>query len=196
MKNNASRIIDISYIMFQFLLILILCLGKHFDYASEALAILVSYFVFIFYEKINRIQVENYIRVMFILTLIGNDIFGYYLKLYDTQCNFDKGLHFFGTFTFALFSYSLLSKTLKRINIPMVIELILIITLGITLGTIFEIIEFGADTIFKTYCQKGLLDTDLDMVFNIIGACCAAIFRFACHKQNVLEFRNSNTFTA
>jgi len=48
--------------------------------------------------------------------------------------------------------------------------------LGITLGTLFEIVEFAFDYFSKSSKnQHGLADTDVDMIFNVFGAVIAGI---------------------
>jgi len=55
---------------------------------------------------------------------------------------------------------------------------IFVTTLGITLGVFLEILEFVLDIIRKKNNQRGLLDTDFDLVYDVIGAILAGFISF------------------
>ena len=46
------------------------------------------------------------------------------------------------------------------------------------MGVVFEIIEFTHDSLLKTKKQKGLIDTDFDLISDVIGAIIAGVFAF------------------
>ncbi len=99
------------------------------------------------------------------------------MNVYNTSPVFDKALHFYGTFSFSLLIYSLIRETvLKSSTGSKLFIFILITALGTSLGTFFEIIEFTVDNLFDAHGQKGLVDTNLDMLSNIIGSLTAAAF--------------------
>lgn len=50
-----------------------------------------------------------------------------------------------------------------------------ILILGIALGAVHEILEFVADIRQNSHMQKGLKDTNLDIIFNVIGSVLAAV---------------------
>jgi hypothetical protein len=62
--------------------------------------------------------------------------------------------------------------------IPKLYAAIFVFALGITIGTVFEIIEFVFDKSKHTKMQKNLKDTDVDMVFNVIGSVFAAVISY------------------
>ncbi len=98
-------------------------------------------------------------------------------NLYITSTTFDKYLHIFGIYTVEpLFAYSI-AKKIMEIPYNLKVNIFLHVTLlGVSIGTIFELIEFLGDITTKPTIpnQHGLLDTDLDMAANLIGALIAA----------------------
>ncbi len=103
-------------------------------------------------------------------------LFGQYYDLYKTSSVFDKALHLFGAFGISLFLYELLISLIYPVSISdsILLIFILIVSIGVTIGTLFEIMEFILDKIFDTNNQKGLKDTNLDLIFNVLGATIAA----------------------
>jgi uncharacterized membrane protein YjdF len=61
---------------------------------------------------------------------------------------------------------------------PKLYAAIFVFSVGITIGAIFEIIEFTFDKAKHTKMQKGLKDTDLDLIFDVIGSVAAAIISY------------------
>jgi uncharacterized membrane protein YjdF len=184
MHSKTSKILNSLYIIFQSLLIVAFIRQKNSHYAIEAGAILTLYLILIFFEYKKKFSIDNFIRAMLILTLIGNDLIGNYLNIYNMSDSFDKALHFFGAFTFALFAYSLLYKTVGISIKSKLIDFILISSIGITLGTFLEMIEFVIDLTTKAFCQKGLWDTDMDLLFNIFGSLAAGFYKFLRYKHS------------
>jgi uncharacterized membrane protein YjdF len=110
------------------------------------------------------------------ITIISDSLFGYYLDLYVISSVFDKMLHIFGTYSLSLFVYILVVQLLRdAVSRPF--KFILVFCLGISIGAVYEIIEFLADNISHSSMpsQPSLLDTDLDLIGDVIGAVCAAI---------------------
>ncbi len=109
--------------------------------------------------------------------MLIHSYFGTYLNLYHKSETFDLLLHLFGTYSFTLFYYSLLNHFSPKPNSINIREIILIISLGIAIGTVFELFEFLYDLFNKpsSHSQLGLVDTNLDLIFNIIGAFLASL---------------------
>jgi uncharacterized membrane protein YjdF len=119
---------------------------------------------------------NNYIRAVMVLTLVSDAFFGYYLDLYATSSIFDKCLHVFGTYAFSLFAYVLVVQLLDN-PVKRSFKFILVVCLGLSMGAFYEIIEFITDSISHPVppSQPSLLDTDLDLTGDIIGAVFSAI---------------------
>lgn len=151
--------------------ILLIYLARlEFIYAIEISVILCIYLVFVFMERRKGVRVQNINHVLALLTILAHNVLGEFFKLYETSGVFDKLLHLFGTFSMTLFVYDVLANALKFRTDNKKLLFIFTLVLGIALGTFFELIEFAIDAIFKTTNQGGLLDTDLDMSFNLLGA--------------------------
>lgn len=193
MNHKAlSRLLNTIFFIVQLLLISVFMLKAEYMHVFQSLIILAVFLLLIYFEKRFNLHIENYIRGLIILALISHSFIGEYLKVYDTSFVFDKTLHFFGTFSYTLLVYSILVKTIYTKPNSNLFSFILIASLGISLGTVFEIIEFTGDTFFHSYCQKGLLDTNLDMLFNIFGSCLAGILLSNRQKINYLNSDSSD----
>ena len=106
-----------------------------------------------------------------------HNIFCYYLKLYEISRVFDRYLHAFGAFTFALLVYFILGRFIEYGGSRTFLALY-VLTLGVTVGTIFELFEFCMDIKEAANMQKGLRDTNTDMLFNLLGSFAAAVCAF------------------
>jgi hypothetical protein len=106
---------------------------------------------------------------------VGHVLIGEFFDIYKTSKYFDRSLHAFGTFSFTLFGFSVITKTMHPSSSPKLFTILFIINLGISLGAVFEIIEFAVDTFFKTNSQSGLKDTNVDLIADIIGSIIAGL---------------------
>jgi hypothetical protein len=79
-------------------------------------------------------------------------------------------------YTFSLFFYVLAAQLLRH-PVNRLFKFILIVSLGLSLGTFYEILEFLTDTFSHPalVSQPSLLDTDLDLIGDLIGAVLAGI---------------------
>lgn len=110
------------------------------------------------------------------LTIFFDAFFGDYFDLYEHSFVFDKLLHVFGSYAFSLFAYTLVAQ-LPGTQIGRPARFILTLCLGVSLGVFYEISEFIGDLVSHPMPpnQPGLLDTDLDLVGDTIGAFFAAV---------------------
>lgn len=126
-------------------------------------------YLFQFLSKLNIGLVVLSLTVLFFHFFIGK-----YLKAYKNSFYFDRFLHFFGSLVFSLFAYTLIYN-LYPFAFPKFYLIIFVFTLGLTLGTLFELAEFTRDYIFGTNDQVGLKDTMIDLVFDALGAIISSI---------------------
>lgn len=130
---------------------------------------------FLIYEYL-KLSIPNFIIVCSLLTVIGHTFLGSYLKWYYTSKIYDRYLHLLGAFSFSLLAFSIIHAINPLTNYSVLYSSLFVMTLGITIGVFFEIIEFTHDSFSnKIPCQHGLKDTDFDLIFNIIGSIIAGL---------------------
>ncbi len=159
----------------------IVCLREFVKRRNKALVseVIVSYVLtsaLLLWLYFDNVSVPKYMIILFLLCLVMNTFLGYYLNLYNESKTFDRYLHAFGSFSFSILAYSILSDVFNQTFDSDLFAGIIVFSLGITLGTIFEIIEFISDKSRNTKHQHGLADTDYDMIFNMIGSVIAAVY--------------------
>jgi hypothetical protein len=72
----------------------------------------------------------------------------------------------------------LIYLTISKVTVPggsVVFRAVFVAALGIAAGALFEIFEFVHDLKNKTDLQRGLTDTDFDLIFDVIGSAAASI---------------------
>lgn len=168
--------ITVFFLVSQILIMLGLAGEGRFDYIRSVMATTSLWLIYTFLEARYRWSMNNYVKVLIVLTLVSDGFFGYYLNLYATSTIFDKILHAFGTYAFALFIYLLVVQLLKN-PVNQLFKFILVVCLGLSFGAFYEILEFVTDQISHPVppSQPSLLDTDLDLISDVIGAVLAAI---------------------
>lgn len=139
---------------------------------------LVTYVVilgFLIYAHI-KLSIPNFIVTCSVITVIGHTFIGLYLKLYYKSKYYDRYLHLFGSFSFSLLAFSIINNIAPLHNESWIYPSLLVTTLGISIGVIFEILEFIHDSFSNGIkSQHGLADTDFDLIFNVLGSIVAGI---------------------
>jgi len=111
-----------------------------------------------------------------VISVLGHIFIGKYLNVYHRSIIYDRYLHLFGSFSFALLFFSIINNTMALVNEGWIFTSFFIIILGIAIGVLVEIAEFIHDSFSKKdMYQHGLVDTNLDMIFNVIGSCIAGV---------------------
>lgn len=161
-----------------FIIILYIIQKKTAQLIENIIVAVVAVLFVLFKEKLG-IQMHDFITVFWLITILGHTFIGEYFKVYRKSKTYDRYLHLFGSFAFSLFVYSIISSLMKPVPSSKGYVAILIATLGISIGVLFELAEFMIDTVGKKAkyqkSQHGLADTDYDMIYNVIGAVVAAI---------------------
>jgi len=177
MRQQGTRtILTLVFLIVQLLTIIELIRSMKYEYVYDVGVTTGLLIIYTAFEVKYGYNLSNYIRGAVILTIIGHNFFGEYMDLYITSLVFDHGLHVFGTYAFVLFTYSLLCK-MNVMSLPeRASKFIFVVFFGISLGTLFELVEFFTDIILKPEVryQADLLDTDLDLMCDTIGAIIAA----------------------
>lgn len=155
------------------------------DYVHSVLVTTFFFLAYTFFEARYHLKMSLYVRVLVALTIFFDAFFGYLLNMYDSSFVFDKLLHVFGSYSFSLFTY-LLVMQLQNNPINKSVKFILTVSLGLSLGAFYEILEFITDSIFHPNppSQPSLLDTDIDLIGDALGALLAAFHAVSRHFIN------------
>ncbi|MEM8743510.1 MAG: hypothetical protein AAGF14_02620 [Pseudomonadota bacterium] len=104
--------------------------------------------------------------------LFAHIVFGMQAGLYETSAVFDKLMHLFGCGAIAGLVATATSDYCARKQVALPTPLLWGLAVGIvvSLGTLWEVFEFAIDRTGLFQAQKGLTDTMLDLVADVIGA--------------------------
>ncbi len=148
--------------------------------AKESIGEYLFIIAIILIKRIFALVIPDYSIILVILTVICHIFIGKYLNFYNTSIRYDRYLHAFGAFAFAVFSYCVILAFVNPAVHSKMITAIFVFAIGLSLGLLCEMSEFISDITKrkKIKSQRGLIDTDLDMVYDIIGSFAAAIYGF------------------
>ena len=122
-------------------------------------------------------SVPPYITLLAMLAVFISCFCGYYLNLYNRSMVFDRYLHAYGSFSFALFVYCLI-KNVFETGGSKAFQSLFVFTVGMTVGGAFELVEAAIDAKSGAGAQRGLKDTNTDMIGNLIGSLLAGVFAY------------------
>ena len=117
--------------------------------------------------------VPSYVLLLSMVAIFINCIFGYYLDWFNRSKVFDRYLHAYGTLSFTLLAYCLIRNLFETGGSRAFLSLFTFTT-GMALGAVFELIEAAADAKNGTNNQRGLQDTNMDILGDLIGSLVAA----------------------
>lgn len=127
---------------------------------------------------VNRIfdfQIPELAFLFVMVSLFTDCYFGYYRNFYHRSRKFDRVQHAMGSFSFAVFFYFFLSHFFDYGG-SKTFQAFYVLLLGVFVGMLYELFEFSADLKQEEKMQKGLRDTDFDMLSDVIGSLFAAAF--------------------
>ncbi|HJV44734.1 MAG TPA: hypothetical protein VJ824_03310 [Bacillota bacterium] len=174
-NRTALRLTAIFTILELCLLIELIILGNS-DFILQGMVVAIGWLVYTFMEFRHNLFLNNYVRLAVMLTLLSDSFLGNYLNGYVTSPFFDRIQHIFGTYSIALWAYTIVWQ-IAGARYSNRLSWILVFMIGIGLGGIYEIIEFFEDSLLMPAIlnQPSLLDTDLDLLSDAIGAFLAAV---------------------
>lgn len=173
---RTTRLLNIFYFAVNIFTAAAFLAGGQPRQVANPVAATCFYVGLVLLEKHTRFKLKNQLRILLIMTLISHSLIGEYLRAYYDTAFFDNFLHFFGTFTFALLAFELLETFVRIQSSPQkIFAFILVTSLGISLGTLFELLEFSLDILFKQHNQFGPVDTNLDLIFDTLGSILAGV---------------------
>lgn len=121
--------------------------------------------------------IPAYIVLLAMLAIFINCFFGHYLDWFNRSKVFDRYLHTYSSFSFALLAYCLVLNLFVTGG-SKAYQSLFVFTIGMALGAIFELIEARSDSKKGTNNQRGLQDTNMDLLGDLIGSLLAGVFAY------------------
>lgn len=176
LEAKTKKFLSITFFAMQFIILIVLINTQQFDYLRDVMVITTIAAVYLFLEVKFSISVSNYIRGCVVLVILIHEIGGKIFELYLSSAMFDKYLHVFGIYSLVFFVYAVMQQFMEISFKSKLNKFIFLTLVGISLGAFFEILEFMLDITLKPNIpnQKDLMDTNLDLIADCIGALIAA----------------------
>lgn len=177
LETRTRKLLYALFFIIQFWVIVALLRSGRLDYIKDVLFVTLLIAIYILLEDKYSLSISNYIRGCILLMVTLHNFAGKYIDLYSTSMIFDKVLHVFGIYSIVLFVFSFMNQTTTISFTSRLNKFIFILLVGISLGAIFEIIEYITDITLnpRIHNQPDLIDTDLDLVSDVIGSLIAAL---------------------
>lgn len=148
-----------------------------------------------FLERKARISIPDFMEVIFIVMCIFHFVLGEIGSFYVKYYWWDSMLHTLSGSMIAILGYSLvqsLNKEQNQMKIAPIFVSIFAISFSVTIGVLWEILEFTADYVTGTNMQRymhsttlepfvgraALLDTMKDLILDILGAAIISIIGY------------------
>lgn len=150
--------------------------------APRTLSVLSAYLPFLIYMicvLVFHLPIPWYVLLIGMAAQFTQTFFGYFRNAFERSMKFDRYMHALGCFAYALLIYftlyALIGGEISRIYAALFTG-----ALGMSFGLLIEIFEFVSDHWSKSPIkhQKGLKDTDVDLVCDLIGSVCAGVFTY------------------
>jgi len=156
---------------------------------------LILIFIPTLFEKKYKIEIPTSIELMIVLFLYAAIFLGEISGFYQKFWWWDSLLHFFSGIVLGLIGFMImyiLYKTEKFKASPKIM-MIIVFCFALSIGTLWEITEFGLDTFLSVNTQKarylcpsdgfcdsriGVIDTMRDLILDSIGALIISIFGY------------------
>ncbi|MTI49581.1 hypothetical protein [Sporosalibacterium faouarense] len=176
MKKKSTYGFLILFTILIILFIICFIIKNQIYFIYNTAFIYIGYLLLTYFEIKGKVKITSIVNYFIFFIVILHLGFGQYLNLYNTNHFFDKILHVIGSFTISILFYQILTSFFTWKANSKILTFIFVISIGITIGVFLEILEFGLDSIFNAHNQHGLLDTDLDMLSNILGSSVAGVY--------------------
>ena len=152
---------------------------KNEHYKKAALSSFIAYTFLFLFVWISKLPVPSYLIFLSMLMSFLSCYFGQYRLLYLRSRVFDRYVHALGAFTFSLLTYSFV-RLFTSAGGSKLFQALFIFFTGMAIGAIFELAEAVHDVKNKhdVKDQKGLKDTNMDILFNLFGSCVSAVFAY------------------
>ncbi len=174
--------------------------------ATQSLLFLVCLFIPRIIEKTAKIYISNILLIIFLIVCICHFILGEICEFYIHIKFWDSVLHTFTGVTLSILSFSILNlmnNNLKGIKLSPLFVAFFAVFFTLSIGVLWEIIEYTADGLFKTNMQRymnsitlvpfegreALKDTMKDLMLDAAGATVFAVIGYFAlkHEKNIFK---------
>lgn len=195
MKQPTSVARSVKLLTVEVLTFSLLSVPVFFSILKSKIVEFVGYAIFLLggfsphlYEKIVRQKLDVKVKFGLSSTVVLHSFFGQFLDFYEYFPGWDKLLHFYGSFVITIFFFETLRQSSKFWNAKNIPDaLFMAFLLGAFAGLVWEIAEYVTDKIFPYIgAQRGLDDTMMDFVFNVLGCYSAAqAIKYSLRRRDV-----------
>lgn len=151
--------------------------GEKKQYAKASLASFIGYSLVFLIVWIFMLPVPSSVLFLTMLTAFFSSYFGYYRAMYTRSKTFDRYVHALGAFSLSLLAYCMIRIFLTAGG-SRFFQALFIFTIGGTVGAAFELLEALHDIKSDVKYQRGLKDTNMDILFDLIGSCFSAVLAY------------------
>lgn len=182
----VMKVIKNCLISIYFILLLVLIYLKIFTDFKVGIVEIIIPVIFLFFPsvmKLIKVEMKEYIKVIYYFFFIAAYILGVGFKLYYNTNYFDLIIHFLFGFLGGIVTHEYLHYHLKLGKLYNFILFCIILALGCC----WEIFEFIPDFFFHTDNQQkstGLTDTMTDLIVSVIGVIVYLIIKKFLQKTN------------
>lgn len=162
------------------------------DWRNLSIGVIVVVLVFAPFltERWVKLQVPLSIQLQYALLLVTGPYLGGYWRWYEIWQPWDTLVHLYSG-VFASFALILaLGKTLDayRLQLPVWVEIVMLITAKAFIALAWEIGEFFFDLTFDTRTQGGNFDTMTDMIAGLTPSLIVAAMLFAYRRRGAIRY--------
>jgi hypothetical protein len=175
--------------------------------AIQSILFMATTFVPGFIEKKGKVEIPDFMEVIYIFFCICHFILGEVVDFYEKFNWWDSMLHTLTGSMIAILGFSIVNSInyskKHSMNIDPVLVALFAICFAITIGVLWEIVEYGVDGTFGTNMQRyadlytsvdfvgrrALMDTMKDLMLDTIGASVIAVIGFISIRHQKDAFR-------
>ena len=116
------------------------------------------------------------VAIILLLVSFALNLLAFFMPLYTKYWWFDDTIHTYTLFSLTLAIVPLLfGKVLKGINNHNFLLFLIMVSIGLAIGSIWEILEWVYDNLQAPNVIKGKDDTIMDLILDTIGASVASL---------------------
>lgn len=174
--------------------------------AFQSLLIVLASIIPELIEKKGKLNIPDFMEVIFIVMCICHFVLGEIGSFYIRFAWWDSMLHTFSGSMIAILGFSLVNSVNQEKNNMIIMPIfvaIFAVCFSVTIGVLWEIVEFSADHFFSSNMQRyknsvsqvpfagrrALLDTMKDLMLDTIGACVISIIGYLGMKKDKYAFQ-------